>query len=159
MINEHKRQKKLERKRKRREDKRRALTMEPSPPLHLPLVIRLEPTKLSVALKKVAEPLLEALPGRRRRREVLRVMRLAMLAWNAAVSLAPEDTGRELDEVSRRIYRDPQAAREIVLPMLQLLVERKRQLFPHDDRLVIDVEVLEVKDEFRIVAVSRQQPQ
>lgn len=54
--------------------------MEPSLPVLLPPALRLGAPKMSVALKKVAEPLLEAIPGEVRRQDVWHAVRLAMLA-------------------------------------------------------------------------------
>jgi hypothetical protein len=158
MVNEHKRQKKLERKRRKREDKRRVLPTQVPPSLRQSLEQRLDTTKMSVVLKKVAEPLLEVLPERRQRSDVLTVMRLAMLAWDTSVMFAPEELDKALEKLSREVFRSDEAMREIALPLLQLLVARKRKLFPDDDRFVMDVEVREEEDEFRIVAVSQQWP-
>jgi pimeloyl-ACP methyl ester carboxylesterase len=158
MIDEHRRQKKLERKRRRRGEKRRALSVEPSLPVLLPPALRLGAPKMSVALKKVAEPLLEAIPWEARRQDVLHAVRLAMLAWNAAVSFSPEDLDPELEAISFRILRSPKVARLSLLDTLRRLAERKQRLFPDDSRLALDVEVREEKDEFRIMVVSSAQP-
>jgi len=50
------------------------------------------------------------------------------------------------------------ALEQVARPLLDDMAERKRQLFPHDDRLVMDVTVEDRGDHFYITAASVRWP-
>ena len=115
-------------------------------------------SKLSDALEQVARPLLDDLPEGLGLSGTRNVLLLAAAGWNAAVIHSPEETESALQELARMFAKDSAQLGALTLPFLRLVAERKRQLFPHDDRLVMDVNVEDRGDHFYLTAASVRWP-
>lgn len=157
-MGEHRRLKlkRREHRKKRQEDKRRAaaaLLPALSKPGNSPST-----APMSDVLEQVARPLLDTLPEGSGINAVRSVMLLAAAGWNAAVSSSPEEVDMELHELSHKFAETSQELSNLALPLLQMLAERKRQFFPHDDRFVLDVAVEDRGDHFYITAASMRWP-
>jgi len=101
--------------------------------------------KASAALLEVADPLLALArdPG-----EMHQALALALLAWN--LSLLPETARMErmakvMEDIVPRVAEAEQVTSEEVFDefraMMAVLISRKLELFPLDDRQLADVEV------------------
>lgn len=119
----------------------------------------LDGPKMSDALEQVARPLLDTMPRGVGLNATRNALLLAAAGWNAAVTHSPEETESALQELARLFAKDSAQLGELTLPFLRLMAERKRQLFPHDDRLVMDVNVEDRGDRFYITAASVRWPQ
>jgi len=75
---------------------------------------------------------------------------LAATAWNLSVFPAEE---RE-SALQRALQTVPPLRRQDRYVLIQDLLERKEQLFPDDVRLVSSAEVVEERDQFRIIVAS-----
>jgi hypothetical protein len=147
-------QKRREHRKKKQGDKRRAAVL----PVLGSVAPRPGELKMSDALEQVARPLLDGLPEGSGLKGVRTVMLLAMASWNVSVLRSPEQTDQDLQQLSHRFAQGSREFPEITLPLLRLLAERKRLLFPDDDRVVMDVEVEDRGDHFYIVAASMRRP-
>jgi hypothetical protein len=157
-MGEHRRLKlqRREHRKRKQEDKRRAaaaLAPVPSKPGDSPST-----APMSDVLERVARPLLDTLPDDSGINRVRAVMLLAAVGWNAAVGSSPEQVDTVLQELSLKFAETSRELSKIAPPFIQMLAERKRQLFPHDDRLVLDVEVADRGDHFYITAASMRWP-
>jgi hypothetical protein len=101
--------------------------------------------KASAALLEVADPLLELA---RDPDEMEKALALALLAWN--LSLLPEKERMErmakvIEGIVPGVAEDAQVNREELFDafreIIAVLISRKLQLFPLDDRHLVDVEV------------------
>src|SRR5262245_3215031 len=101
----------------------------------------------SDALKAVIEPLLEMVePGPGKLDRFQNAIDLGREAWNLhARSVAGGDLEAALDHASKRLARSDVPAHEVRL-VLRMLVDRKRTLFPGDDRILVDAEAVEAED-------------
>jgi hypothetical protein len=143
---------------KKAEDMRRAGAM---PVLLLPPGQESSPadgSKMSDALEQVARPVLDDMPEELGLNGIHTAVLLAAAGWNAAVVHSPEETEQALQELARLFAKDSPELGELTLPFLRMLAERKRQLFPRDDRLVMDVNVEDRGDHFYITAASVRWP-
>jgi hypothetical protein len=103
--------------------------------------------KISDALMKLARPLLdEAQPTTVEQAQD--VIALAALAWNVAVLDDPDEYSKAV--AGLRVAENGKASERT----LALLVSRKRELFPDDDRMVINFEVQIAGDGLRLLAAS-----
>jgi hypothetical protein len=151
-------QKRREHRKKKQEDKRRAATMGALLPVPGKVAPRPGELKVSAALKEVARPLLDSLPEGLGIDGVRYVMLLAMTSWNAAVLRSPAQADKDLQQLSRKFAKGSREHPEPALPLLRLLAERKWQLFPYDDRVVMNVEVEDRGDQYSIIAASMRRP-
>ncbi|WP_224249985.1 hypothetical protein [Hyalangium gracile] len=143
---------------KRAEDKRKAGA--------LPVVLLesgqesspVDGSKMSDALEQVARPLLENMPDELGLHGTRTAVLMAAASWNAAVTHSPEETEQALQELARLFANDSPTLEKLTLPFLRLLAERKRQLFPRDDRLIMEVNVEDRGDHFYLTASSMRRP-
>jgi len=148
MASPQARQKKMERKRLKREEKRRALRLagELSQPG------RMVP-KMSDSLEELIQPLLDLIEPEERSVPILqKALKLGMLAWNLSVAHQGAELEEELDRIS-------QSAADTTIPAdfrdcMKLLVERKCALFPDDRRLIADTVAYQNENGFQIMAAS-----
>lgn len=115
-------------------------------------------SKMSEALEQVARPLLDDMPEGLGIQGTHTAVLLTAAGWNAAVTHSPQETEQALQELASLFAKDSPKLGELTLPFLRMLAERKRQLFPHDDRLVVDVNVEDRGDHFYITAASVRWP-
>lgn len=113
-------------------------------------------SKMSEALEELIEPLLAwAEPEQQTLATVQKVLSLGALAWNLSVMHVGADLENELIRVTQTaggaLAADMRAA-------LMLLIDRKRSLFPHDDRIVVDAQAYENESGFQITAASTLPP-
>jgi len=102
----------------------------------------------SDALKAVIEPLLELIePGPGRTASFQNALELGREAWNLHVKCdaGGGDLETALDRASQRFARDDVPASEARL-VLQMLLDRKRALYPGDDRVLLDAVAVETED-------------
>jgi hypothetical protein len=154
----HEKLKRRMHRKKKAEDKRKASAM----PVALLLSDQGSPplagAKMSEALELMARPLLDSMPEGTGIQAIRAAVLLTAAGWNAAVTHAPEETEQALRELARQFTKDSPELGELTLHFLRELAERKRRLFPHDDRLVMEVEVEDRGDQFHITAVSMRWP-
>lgn len=166
-MDERRRQKKLERKRRKREDKRKAAASlrplwqrigEPESWLTPSLASRLAAPKMSDTLVAFARNELDSLPDDATAAQVETLLLIAMGVWNAVVA-GPESTLEDrLWELSRTLQPSSGVPPEHSVPLLRNLAERKRLLFAHDHRIVVNMAVEDEGDHFHIMAVSAPWP-
>jgi hypothetical protein len=166
-MDERRRQKKLERKRRKREDKRKAAAAlrplwqrigEPEPWLTPSLASRLAAPKMSDTLVAFARNALDSLPDDATAAQVETLLLIAMGVWNAVVA-GPESTLEDrLWELSRTLQSSSGVPPEHIVRLLRNLAERKRLLFAHDHRIVVNVAVEDEGDHFHIMAMSAPGP-
>ena len=110
--------------------------------------------RVSEALRQVAAPLLKEA---RTREQAHACVLLSSLSWNLAV----------LPESKRQSYRQTFEAKASEAfpatdPQMRTLVDdlmaRKQALFPDDNRMILDVEVTDEGNEWRIMAAAVQAP-
>ena len=118
----------------------------------------LDGSKMSDALEQVARPLLDDMPEGLGLNGTRNALLLAAAGWNAAVTHSPDEAELALQDLARLFAKDSAQLAELTLPFLRMLAERKRQLFPHDDRLVMDVNVEDRGSHFYITAASVRWP-
>jgi hypothetical protein len=118
----------------------------------------LDGSKMSDALEQVARPLLGDTPKGLGLNGTRNALLLAAASWNAAVTHSPEELEPALQELARRFAKDSAQLGELTLPFLRLMAERKQRLFPHDDRLVMGVNVEDRGDHLYITAASVRWP-
>jgi hypothetical protein len=132
------RQKRLEAKKQRRRKRQQGKadrSLLPSRPL---VTMTLMP-KMSEVLADFAQPLVEALPPQADAVQWKLRLQFAALVWNQIVAKE-----RQIDQAPEDVI--PDLARSSGIPerelraIEQLLIQRKHTLYPHDDRLIADVE-------------------
>lgn len=162
-MDEHRRQKKLERKRRKREDKRKAAAAlrplwqglgEPEPWLTPSLASRLAAPKMSDTLMAFARNELDSLPDDATAAQVKTLLLIAIGVWNAVIAGPESKLEDKLWELSRTLQPSSDVPLEDIVRSLRNLAERKRLLFAHDHRIVVDVAVEDEGDHFHIQAVS-----
>ncbi|HYH95361.1 hypothetical protein [Hyalangium sp.] len=166
-MDERRRQKELERKRRKREAKRKAAAAlrplrqrigEPESWLTPSLVSRLAAPKMSDTLVAFARNALDSLPDDATAAQVETLLLIAMGVWNTVVA-GPESTLEDrLRELSRTLQPSSGVPPEHIVRLLRNLAERKRLLFAHDHRLVVNVAVQDEGDQFHVTAVSAPGP-
>ncbi len=118
----------------------------------------LDGPRMSDALEQVARPFLDSMPEGIGLNGIRNAFLLVTAVWNAAVTHPPEETEPALQELARMFAKASPQLEERMLPFLRLMAERKRQLFPQDDRLVMDVNIEKQGDGFYITAASVRLP-
>lgn len=93
--------------------------------------------KLSACIVDIARPILDAYPQAHRQRAAIEC---AVLAWNLAVIPDAEPRPGDLDEDLQQI--------------VDWLSERKRRLYPNDQRVILKHEVFESGDQLRLNVLS-----
>jgi hypothetical protein len=102
----------------------------------LPMTFREGPTadrKLSDALLEFVQPILDALPETERTKPRLeQILLLGALAWNA--HLMPDSAAF----VERALTDLVVEGHDVAQPVVEILLERRRELFADDPRFVVD---------------------
>lgn len=111
--------------------------------------------KLSLAILEVADPLLELDLDKKARNNFIS---LAILAWN--LSLMPES--KRAAHI-RTFFAGFQitmsrAAVTEVHEFITMLMDRKRRMYPDDDRFVVNFEILEEDESYTLNVVSVKYP-
>jgi len=105
---------------------------------------------MSEVIEELAEPLLETAESHDDEQSILR---MAILSWNLA--LFPETKREEeIEELVLRLCGDDEFMAATIELTLRLLVERKQELFPDIDRVIVDYEMDVVEDSVHFVVVS-----
>lgn len=150
MGNERTRQKKLERKRLKREDKRRAARAALDPVL-LSLPSDLPP--MSLTLQRFAEPLLDRLSDDGEAQHWKFVLGFAAMVWNAAAD-GEEFRDGEL-AVARRAYEALGWDEARIEEDARLLLERKLTApFSRESRKIVELQVTATETGVRVYAAS-----
>jgi hypothetical protein len=166
-MDERRRQKKLERKRGKREDKRKAADAllplrqrlsEPEPRLTASLASQLAAPNMSDTLLTFARHELDSLRAGATAAHVERLMVLAAGVWNTVVACPEGKLEDKLWELSRALQHSSDIPLEDIFRLLRTMAERKRLLFPHDHRIVVDVAVEDEGDHFHLQAASTPGP-
>jgi hypothetical protein len=111
--------------------------------------------KMSDTLVEFAEPLLDMLPKDRAVAEVRSVLGLASALWN--LSVVSQQEPEKSEELRREVVDAIEAAGMeecLAAKLVELMAERKRQLFPDDRRIVAGVEARRQGDMINIHALS-----
>jgi hypothetical protein len=115
--------------------------------------LRIPNNKASAALIHLAEPLTSEADDTDAREKSLT---LAMVAWN--LSLLPESKRKEqmagLLEKAAASEDDRLEASSFLQPIIDALVSRKLQLYPLDRRFLVDLQVFETSDGYRVTVAS-----
>ena len=99
-----------------------------------------EERKVSDALLELTQPLLDALdPNQRTHDRLDQIVMLGGLAWNAHLMPAPEEFVRE---TLAKLPDDDDLARDVAVPLVLNLLERRRTLFPDDRRQILNTDVV-----------------
>jgi len=111
--------------------------------------------KISGRVIELAEPISEAgdgvLPART-------AISFATLAWN--LSLLPEDVRRrELRAAAKEVEPDSLALRFEFQHMVSMLVRRKRELFPEDERFIMDYELVPAANGHTLTVMCAMPPE
>jgi hypothetical protein len=114
--------------------------------------LRIPNNKASAALIHLAEPLTSEADDTDAREKSLM---LAMVAWN--LSLLPESKRKEqmaslLEKAAAS--EDRLEASSFFQPIIDALVSRKLQLYPLDRRFLVDLQVFETSDGYRVTVAS-----
>ena len=110
---------------------------------------------ISESVKLMINPLFEALPPERRTVSNLQdALDLALEGWNLQIAFGDdrEGLGEELATRSARFIGRGLAA-ETGRQLLELLMERKRKLFPNDDRMLMKVEAFEGENGLDVMVI------
>jgi hypothetical protein len=149
MGNERARQKKLERKRLKREEKRRAARA--SDPVILSLVSELP--AMSLTIEQFAEPLLDRLPDSAVAQHWKFVLGFAAMVWNAAAD--GEECRSDEFEVARRAYTALGWDEGSVEEDARLLRERKATpKFSKERRKIVGLDAAATEEGVRVYAAS-----
>lgn len=133
------RHKRLEAKKQRRRKRQQSKT-DRSLPSSRPFATMTLMPKMSEVLIDFAQPLVEALPPDADAQMWKLRLQFAALVWNQIVAQE-----RHIDQAPEDAI--PALARSSGIPerelrtIEQLLIQRKRTLYPHEDRLIADVEI------------------
>ena len=144
MSADRRRRRKLERHRRKRQEKRRKLRAASQAAVSTTIVPAAPGVRMSEALEIIAQPLLHGLPPDCTETEMQGVMMLAAAAWNLLL-FEPNDV-----KAQKLRAELPDDAGEIV----EMLLERKRDLFPSDRRAVLDVRTVVTESGFYTQALS-----
>jgi len=78
---------------------------------------------------------------------------IAIIIWNA--SFMPQDMQRKaLEDIIDVLPRDASEARREMLLMVHMLLERKKQYFSHNKRLIVDYHITESARSIHLDVVS-----
>jgi hypothetical protein len=102
---------------------------------------------MSEVLLKFAEPILDLSASRE---EIRLTLQFAMSIWN--YTLLPEPVRSTPPNSLVELMKDPIERAEI-----NLLIQRKAELFPENDRIFMDLEISETGSDFRLNVVSCEQ--
>ena len=110
-------------------------------------------TKLSAALLEIAQPFMTEDMPLAIRKEILGA---AAIAWNASVSGFPAVA--ELEKACG-VEDDPTGEVQATAAALLVLLQAEKELrFPEDRRLIVDWDLVESRDEFRVFVASHPLP-
>jgi len=143
------RQKRLERKRRKRQDKQRALRARRSwggTTIELPSV-----RPMSDALHEYAEILLRRLAADADANDWGIVLDFAAATWNMAVTGEDDERAQEIAPSLCEALGWPA---EEAPDLIEEMVNRKHDLFPTDDRLVVGVKTIRAEHGMKILAAS-----
>jgi hypothetical protein len=150
MGNERARQKKLERKRLKREEKRRSARAAGDPVL---LSLPSDLPAMSLTLQRFAGPLLDRLPDQVEAQHWKFVLGFAAMVWNAAAE-GEEFCDDEL-EVARRAYEGLGWDQDRIEEDARLLRKRKATApFSREPRKIVELEVAATETGVRVYAAS-----
>ena len=89
------------------------------------------------------------------------IIMMAIVAWNIAI-IADEDTESAIDYIEDYLrsldFKKKSEEKEVVSCILLALVEKKRMEHPDIQRFIVDFEVIETKNEFRLNVASLVAP-
>jgi len=146
------RQKKLDRKRRKREQKRQALRLRATPVLSTEETVLPFAKKMSDTLIEFARPLVDRLPVDPPVDDLKLVLTFASFVWNCVLNGA---NAREL------VLPNAQTALDVLGLSLSEgevvvddLIRRKGEMFAGDDRIVMGIKVYRRDGELRILAAS-----
>ena len=100
------------------------------------------PAKMSDTLLEYAEPFLETIGYEK-------AVELAMMVWNYAIAQENPVIGKEIKEILKPVMPDA-ASKSIVNYML----ERKRQMFPDNKRMILHYDLVETPEGFHLSVMS-----
>lgn len=150
MGNERARQKKLERKRLKREEKRRAARAAVDPVL---VSLPSDLPAMSLTLQRFAEPLLDRLSDPVEAQHWKFVLGFAAMVWNAAAE--GEDLREEELEVVRRAYEALGWDEGSIEEDARLLRQRKATApFSREPRKIVELDVAATETGVRVYAAS-----
>ena len=152
MQPERVRQKKLERKRRKRETKRQALRLRSTVVASRPEVVFPFAAKMSDTLVDFAHPLVDRLPSDATAEDWELALMFASLVWNGVVN-----GGSVRERVLPKVRMTLDALglpEDDAAVLLDALIQRKTQMFADDERLVVRVGVYLEDGMLRILAAS-----
>jgi len=106
--------------------------------------------KISEAFLEFAEPLLEKEGAPPTPEEAEKVLRLAFVVWNAVVYDTVHGNTEWVTRVRNQVAHQPPIA-----AFTERLIERKKNLFGHDLRLVGEYKIIEKDGEWRLRVEAR----
>lgn len=142
MLTKRQRQKRQERKVQQRRAKQRSQQSNRSPPI---VMFGTGLPKMSDTIVEFAEPFLATLPMTEA--DWKDGLQVASIVWNGIVS--SQSSAEIVAELQRGI--DPSID---VVELVRSLTERKRNLFPNDDRFIFGLEARDCGDRINVSAVS-----
>jgi hypothetical protein len=102
--------------------------------------------KMSDTLVSFAEPLLDAIPSNARAKDWDRALLSAAMAWNGVVA---GEEAKVIAEMEKAMGYDSS-----VHDVMNMLFERKRRLFQHDTRLIVNAQAIDTPEGVRVIAAS-----
>jgi hypothetical protein len=164
MANDRQRQKRIAKKRARRQEKRVAkqVAYHRRSAARLPLEVIGLP-KMSDTIVEFAEPLVdELLEDEVDAAEVRSVLLLAATIWNLTLAAderrsqsgeaAAQGLRNDLIDRLERALERPRPACEVIVDELE---QRKRDLFPDDQRFILEIDTYDTEDGVHVIAASR----
>lgn len=114
--------------------------------------------KMSEILLEFAEELLDSAKSDQEKEDIIM---MAVVAWNIAI-VADEDTESTIDCIEDYLqsldFKKKSEEKEAVSCVLHALVEKKRIEYPDVQRFIVDFEIIETKDQFRLNVASLVAP-
>jgi len=115
-------------------------------------------TKMSEILLEFAEELLD---NAKNDQEKEGIIMMAVVAWNIAI-IADEDRESVIDHIEDYLrtlgFKKNSEDKEVLAYILHTLVEKKWMEYPDIQRLIVDFEIIETKNEFRLNVASLVAP-
>ncbi len=112
--------------------------------------------KMSEILLEYAQPLFEIIDEDDLNQFTLAVQ-VAILCWNVSL-LPPDEQQQFLDSAGERvdIHRLPQYSKikQALQGIMNILIERRKTLYPNEKRLVMDFQIVDEPDQHRLFVVS-----
>ncbi len=107
--------------------------------------------KMSDVLEEFVQPLEDPADTEE---SYMKLLTLGMLAWNAA--LQPEDQRQAFIDrmIAVALPGAPQRDRATVRQVVDMLIQRKQQLFPNNRRVIISFSLTDRGDDFHLSVVS-----